>query len=481
MNSNKFKNRLIKLIEKYYVKNKNKIRFKRGIKYKKRISIISTIKNLNLIIKKQEEKHNKKIKKFKMNELWDPLSMVINFLDINDLENCMYVDNFMYTLINFYHPAKERILQILFILDVTGSMQCSIDQCKNFLTNLVPSLEKKYVQKRLQFGTIFYSDYDGKNDIIRKKIGTPKEIVDTIRNKVIADGGGDVPEALRTALFEAGNLKCWKENVNKLALIITDASMHSYSHSIYHDEFLELEKKYLKNNFDIIKICKKLKEKKIKLLPIGISNTLSNSPDNDIMHIYHSLISKITNGIAINISDSNLHNLDKFISNITDIWISKGKEKPSIIPEINSVNIEIPNNILKLLRNCKLTEKSLQTIGVLPPISKTRILKKNTSHKPNFNSSFDFTRTTGLSRCSSYGGTEYLKIIKTEKENAKINKTLLIPNTINENFDSFLFQNTINENDTGIFGMNRHQSAIVYSTPEHTMELLRQTSAAIDS
>ena len=67
-----------------------------------------------------------------MNELWDPLSMVINYLDINDLENCMYVDNFMYALINFYHPIKERILQILFILDVTGSMQHSIDQCKNF-------------------------------------------------------------------------------------------------------------------------------------------------------------------------------------------------------------------------------------------------------------------------------------------------------------------------------------------------------------
>ena len=119
----------------------------------------------------------------------------------------------------------------------------------------------------MHFGTIFYSDYDGKNDIIRKKIGTPTEIVDTIKHKINADGGGDVPEALRTALFEAGNLKCWRENANKLALIITDASMHTYSHSTYHDELIELEKNYLKDNFfDIIKICKKLKRKKYKII-----------------------------------------------------------------------------------------------------------------------------------------------------------------------------------------------------------------------
>ena len=70
------------------------------------------------------------------------------------------------------------------------------------------------------------------------------------------------------------------------------------------------------DNFDIIKICKKLKEKNIKLLPIGITDTFHNSNDKEIMHIYHSIISKITNGIALNASKISLNLLDKFISNI---------------------------------------------------------------------------------------------------------------------------------------------------------------------
>ena len=219
-------------------------------------------------------------------------------------------------------------------------------------------------------------------------------------------------------------------------------------------------------------------------MPIGITDTYDNSNDKDIMHIYHSIISKITNGIALNASKLSLNLLDKFISNITDIWISKGKEKPSMIPGINSIDIEIPQNILKLLKKCKITEKSLQTIGVLPHINKTRILKRKIIKSPkstiNIDSSSDFPRmTTGLSRCSSYGGTEYLKVIKTEKKDIKFDKKLLIPETIDK-YDSYSFRSTMFEDEKSIFGMNRHKSAIIYSTPEHTMELLRQTSAAIE-
>ena len=75
---------------------------------------------------------------------------------------------------------------------------------------------------------------------------------------------------------------------------------------------------------------------------------------------------------------------------------------------------------------------------------------------------------------------ELRDVIKTEKKDIKFDKRLLIPETIDENYDSYSFRSTMFEDEKSIFGMNRHKSAIIYSTPEHTMELLRQTSAAIE-
>ena len=133
-------------------------------------------------------------------------------------------------------------LDILFLLDATGSMADEIDQIKDTLLSISSRISDLPSQPDLRFGMVAYRDredefvtrvYDFEPDATR--------FVDTIRG-VVAYGGGDYPESLNEALHVAVHEPSWRlGDAIRLMFLIADAPPHldyveDYS---YADEMIE--------------------------------------------------------------------------------------------------------------------------------------------------------------------------------------------------------------------------------------------------
>ncbi len=125
-------------------------------------------------------------------------------------------------------------LDVLFLLDSTGSMADEIDQIKRTLLSISARIADLPSQPDLRFGMVSYRDrgdeyitrlYDFDADVGR--------FSGTIRN-VVADGGGDTPESLNEALHVAVQRPGWRSgDAVRLVFLLADAPPHLD----YQDDF----------------------------------------------------------------------------------------------------------------------------------------------------------------------------------------------------------------------------------------------------
>ena len=125
-------------------------------------------------------------------------------------------------------------LDVLFLLDSTGSMADEIDQIKNTLLSISARVSDLPSQPDLRFGMVSYRDrgdeyvtrlFDFDDDVAR--------FSETIRN-VQADGGGDTPESLNEALHMAVHRPEWRlGDALRLVFLLADAPPHLD----YQDDF----------------------------------------------------------------------------------------------------------------------------------------------------------------------------------------------------------------------------------------------------
>ncbi len=140
-------------------------------------------------------------------------------------------------------------LDVLFLLDSTGSMADEIDQIKDTLLSISSRISDLPSRPDLRFGMVAYRDrgdefvtrvYDFDHDVQR--------FLDTIRG-VRADGGGDYPESLNEAFSVAVHEPDWRlEDAIRLIFLIADAPPHldyGDDHS-YADVMLEAHRRGLK-------------------------------------------------------------------------------------------------------------------------------------------------------------------------------------------------------------------------------------------
>ncbi len=123
-------------------------------------------------------------------------------------------------------PASSGI-DIAFIVDATGSMGDEISFLKSDLQDI---LNKVDGTEDLQTAALFYRD-EG-DDYVTKVSDFTARISKTIGfiGKQEANGGGDYPEAVHTALTTALQELSWRENARvKLAFMLLDAPPHYQS------------------------------------------------------------------------------------------------------------------------------------------------------------------------------------------------------------------------------------------------------------
>ena len=144
-------------------------------------------------------------------------------------------------------------VDIVFILDTTGSMGEEIKRLIATIDLIHMNLNALSNQTLIRFGMVLYRD---KDDKYRTKMVPLTADIDEFRaslEKVRAGGGGDTPEDLQAALLKAVRNMDWNEDGLRLGFVITDASAH-----------LDYGQRYT-----YISAALEAKKKGIKLLTVG--------------------------------------------------------------------------------------------------------------------------------------------------------------------------------------------------------------------
>lgn len=127
--------------------------------------------------------------------------------------------------VSCYSPYS---VDIAFVVDATGSMGDEIRYLKTELLDVIKKVQQSQHQLSVNLGALFYRDR-GDQYVVRSTDLHPNidKTVDFI-NMQSAGGGGDFPEALDTALFDAVNEFSWSEESRaRLMFLVLDAPPHS--------------------------------------------------------------------------------------------------------------------------------------------------------------------------------------------------------------------------------------------------------------
>ncbi len=150
-------------------------------------------------------------------------------------------------------PAAEKA-DIAFIVDATGSMYDEIKFLKDDLMDILRKVEAKQGGVTFRTGSVFYRDegdaYITRSSNFSDKFSTTLDFI----SKQDADGGGDYPEAVHTALEKSLQDLSWDQSAKaKLAFILLDAPAHHFDNVI--TSMQSSIKSYAANGIKVIPIA----------------------------------------------------------------------------------------------------------------------------------------------------------------------------------------------------------------------------------
>lgn len=130
------------------------------------------------------------------------------------------------------HLAGPRVLpspvplDVLFVMDTTGSMGEEIERLKSTIDIIHANLAELKPRPLVRFGLVLYKD---RGDEYITRVVPLTDDLESFQRKlapVTADGGGDGPEDLESALDDVVNRVAWNKNGLRLAFVVTDAEPH---------------------------------------------------------------------------------------------------------------------------------------------------------------------------------------------------------------------------------------------------------------
>ena len=134
---------------------------------------------------------------------------------------------------------KDTNLDLMFVMDLTGSMGIWLDEAKKSIKDIIEEITENNPGSKIRISFVGYRDF---NMVGEKRMYNSKEFTENI--KEITDyistlgcfGGGDIPEDIVGALKHALNMK-W-ESEAKYAILVCDAPCHGKQyHNISYDRF----------------------------------------------------------------------------------------------------------------------------------------------------------------------------------------------------------------------------------------------------
>lgn len=124
-------------------------------------------------------------------------------------------------------------VDLFFIIDATGSMSDELRYLQSELYDIIKQVRVKQSNLDIRVGSLVYRDHG--DDYLTRKSSLDPDINKTLNflKKQAADGGGDTPEAVDEALYQAIQCENWsKEALSRLAFLVLDAPPHDDDKSI---------------------------------------------------------------------------------------------------------------------------------------------------------------------------------------------------------------------------------------------------------
>ena len=122
--------------------------------------------------------------------------------------------------------SNDRV-ELSFIVDATGSMGDELEFLKDDLQDVIAKVKNENSQLKVYTSAVFYRDQG--DEYVTRKSDFTQDLNSTIGfiGQQKADGGGDFPEAVHTALNEAINQLQWSTDAKtRIAFLLLDAPPH---------------------------------------------------------------------------------------------------------------------------------------------------------------------------------------------------------------------------------------------------------------
>ncbi len=120
----------------------------------------------------------------------------------------------------------ELALDLLFLLDTTGSMGDELNRIQDTIDDIAARIDSFEPRPNLRFGLVAYRDKG--DEYVTRSFDFTADVA-AFRSELralVADGGGDTPEAVDAAMAEAVNNVNWRDGAVKLVFLVADAGPH---------------------------------------------------------------------------------------------------------------------------------------------------------------------------------------------------------------------------------------------------------------
>ncbi len=129
-------------------------------------------------------------------------------------------------------PLSGKTLDLMIMCDTTGSMGDELEYLKAELSDIVTKIKTDNANIPTRISVNFYRDTDDEYEVRQFPFSDNLDEVVKGLAEQSADGGGDFPEAVHTALDSAVNNHDWDENSVKIMFLVLDAPPHEDSQII---------------------------------------------------------------------------------------------------------------------------------------------------------------------------------------------------------------------------------------------------------
>lgn len=127
-----------------------------------------------------------------------------------------------------YSPEIPTI-DVVFLLDSTGSMGDEIRQVKTHIKKIVREVEEGYPKPDLKVGIVTYRDHKPEErEYVYRTFDLTNNIEKALDDleSIRASGGGDYPEAVADGMHVAIHKMDWRKDAKKIIFLIGDAAPH---------------------------------------------------------------------------------------------------------------------------------------------------------------------------------------------------------------------------------------------------------------